>query len=113
VLALGLDATIEAKVGKRPDPPALTALPPLAPLAKTPGLAVLYLPVVADYDVLEPVIDKALAKRAARPRWSRSTSTTRTSTEVTGCAALDDTAHIRIEAMHSARMPGYARPRVP
>jgi len=67
VLALGLDATLEAKVGKRPDPPALTALPPLAPLAKTPGLAVLYLPVVADYDVLEPVIDKALAKRAARP----------------------------------------------
>lgn len=67
VLALGLDAMIEAKVGKRPALPALTALPPLAPLAEPRGIAKLYLPVVADYEVLEPVIGKALAKRAARP----------------------------------------------
>ena len=67
LIALGLDAMVEAKVGKRPDPPALTALPPLAPLSETPGLAVLHLPVVADYDVLEPEIDKALAKRGGRP----------------------------------------------
>jgi len=67
LIALGLDAMVEGKVGQRPDPPALTALPPLAPLDETPGLAVLHLPVVADYAVLEPEIDQALAKRALRP----------------------------------------------
>jgi len=67
VIGLGLDAMLEAKVGKEPALPTLTALPPLAPLAEPRGLAKLHLPVVADYEVLEPVIGKALTKRAKRP----------------------------------------------
>ncbi len=67
VAMLGIDARIETKVGNQPEAPKLTALPPLAPLAAKPGAASLHLPIIADYHVLEPVIAKALAKRAKRP----------------------------------------------
>lgn len=67
VAQLGIDAKVETKVGDRPAPPAPTRLPPLAPFAGTPGSASLHLPIIADYAVLEPVIAKALAKRALRP----------------------------------------------
>lgn len=67
VAMLGIDAKIETKIGDQPAAPKLTPLPPLAPLTAKPGAANLHLPIIADYHVLEPVIAKALAKRAKRP----------------------------------------------
>lgn len=67
VAQLGIDARVETKVGEKPAAPAPTRLPPLAPLAAKPGRASLHVPIIADYAVLEPVIAKALAKRAQRP----------------------------------------------
>jgi hypothetical protein len=67
VAKLGIDAKIEAKVGKQPAAPQPSPLPPLEALAATPGSARLHLPIIADHHVLEPVIAKALAKRAKRP----------------------------------------------
>lgn len=67
VATLGLDAKVETRLGTRPDAPAPAPLPPLAPLAAVPGRASLHLPIIADYAVLEPVVTRALAKRAARP----------------------------------------------
>lgn len=66
-LRLGLDAQLETFVGKRPAAVTPTALPPLARRAKDAADSILHVPVIADYAVLEPVIGKALAKRAARP----------------------------------------------
>jgi hypothetical protein len=66
-LRLGLDAALETFVGIAPDRIAPGPLPPLAPRDKTIRSSVLHVPVVADYAVLEPVIAKALAKRAQRP----------------------------------------------
>jgi hypothetical protein len=67
VAMLGIDAGVETRIGDQPAPPTPTALPPLAPLTAKPGEASLHLPIIADYRVLEPVIAKALAKRAKRP----------------------------------------------
>lgn len=66
-LRLGIDGTFETFVGIRPEQAAPAALPPLGirPAATRPS--VLHVPVIADYAVLEPVLTKALAKRAARP----------------------------------------------
>lgn len=64
---LGIDARVETKIGTQPEAPQPSPLPPLAPLAATPGSAILRLPIISDYDVLEPVIARALAKRAAQP----------------------------------------------
>lgn len=66
-LRLGLDGTFETFVGLKPEQAAPGPLPPLAPRPKTTQPSVLRVPVVADYAVLEPVIAKALTKRAARP----------------------------------------------
>lgn len=66
-LRLGLDGTFETFVGMKPEETAPAALPPLAPRPKTTQPSVLHVPVVADYAVLEPVIEKALTKRAAQP----------------------------------------------
>lgn len=66
-LRLGLDGTFETFVGAKPEQAAPGPLPPLAPRPKTTRPSVLRVPVIADYAVLEPVIAKALAKRAARP----------------------------------------------
>lgn len=66
-LRLGLDALMETFVGMKPEPAAPAALPPLARRDKTVKASDLHVPVIADYAVLEPVVAKALAKRAQRP----------------------------------------------
>jgi len=66
-LRLGLRAITETFVGNRPPDPARTPLPPLNPLAADPGKLTFFIPVVADYTQLEPVLMKALTKRSARP----------------------------------------------
>lgn len=66
-LRLGLDAQLETFVGKKPVAVTPARLPPLARRSKDAGKSILHVPVIADYAVLEPVIAKALAKRAARP----------------------------------------------
>ena len=66
-LRLGLDGLLETFVGTKPDETTPGPLPPLAPRPKTTQASLLRIPVIADYAVLEPVLDKALTKRAARP----------------------------------------------
>lgn len=65
-LNLALDAVTETFVGNRPANPQPTPLPPLTKGGAEPGLR-FFLPVVADYAQLEPVVARALAKRARRP----------------------------------------------
>ncbi|EIZ80840.1 hypothetical protein WSK_0522 [Novosphingobium sp. Rr 2-17] len=67
VLRLGLRATTESFVGIRPADPKPSPLPPLKPLATQAGKLSFFIPVVADYKVLEPVLMRALVKRSARP----------------------------------------------
>lgn len=66
-LRLGLDALLETDVGMMPEAVTPAALPPLARRAKDARQSHLHVPVVAAYGVLEPVVAKALAKRARRP----------------------------------------------
>lgn len=66
-LKLGMTARTQTFVGDRPAAPPKTSLPPRKPLVGTPGKLAFFIPVVADYAQLEPVIAKALAKRAATP----------------------------------------------
>ncbi|MEP9358239.1 DUF4403 family protein [Sphingomonas sp. KR3-1] len=65
-LRLGLTALTETFVGPRPADPAPTQLPPLGHDAHGSRLE-FFLPVIADYAQLEPVLQKALAKRSKRP----------------------------------------------
>lgn len=65
-LTLGLEGRIEAHVGRKPEPAKPTRLPPIDQLAIKPGYAVLRVPVVSDYAVLEPIIARALDKRSQR-----------------------------------------------
>lgn len=67
VMQLGVKAVTETFVGKRPADPAPTPLPPVRPLATEVGRLAFFIPVVADYRELEPVLMKALRKRSARP----------------------------------------------
>jgi hypothetical protein len=67
VLTLGLEGRLETFVGTRPGLPEPGPLPPVERLDMRAGQAILKVPVVADYAVLEPVLARALAKRAARP----------------------------------------------
>ncbi|MFQ3595077.1 MAG: DUF4403 family protein, partial [Sphingomonadaceae bacterium] len=64
VLPLVLEATSETFVGPRPPDPPVAPLPPPASL-DADGFR-LVIPVVADYEVLEGVLHRALAKAAAR-----------------------------------------------
>lgn len=66
-LRLGLDGRLETFVGTLPGSPSPGPLPALARRGASTNPSVLHVPVIADYAVLEPVIAKALAKRAARP----------------------------------------------
>lgn len=66
-LRLGLRAVTETFVGDRPPDPARRPLPPLRRLAAEPGKLTLFIPVIADYRQLEPVLMKALRKREKRP----------------------------------------------
>ncbi|WP_447751996.1 DUF4403 family protein [Sphingopyxis fribergensis] len=65
-LNLGLEAITETFVSGRPADPAPTPLPRLVREAPKPHLDV-RVPVIADYAQLQPVVDRALAKRSARP----------------------------------------------
>ncbi|MDO9369181.1 MAG: DUF4403 family protein [Sphingopyxis sp.] len=65
-LNLGLEAITETFVSGRPDDPTPTPLPRLVRQIPQPHLDV-RVPVIADYAILQPVVDRALAKRAARP----------------------------------------------
>src|SRR3546814_20989809 len=64
-LDLALEAVTESFVGDRPADPAATPLPPLERGTLHPRLDV-FVPVVADYRQLEPVILRALVRRSAR-----------------------------------------------
>ncbi|MGE6691440.1 MULTISPECIES: DUF4403 family protein [Sphingobium] len=65
-LDLGMEAITETFVGDRPAAPKPTALPPLEQAPARNRLS-FYLPVTADYRQLQPVIQRALSKRASRP----------------------------------------------
>ena len=65
-LKLGMKALTETFIGPRPADPAATPLPPASHLREA-GKLRMFVPVIADYAQLEPVILKALTKRAARP----------------------------------------------
>ncbi|AJA07983.1 hypothetical protein SKP52_05280 [Sphingopyxis fribergensis] len=65
-LNLGLEAITETFVSGRPADPEPTALPRLVREVPKPHLDV-RVPVIADYAVLQPVVDRALGKRSARP----------------------------------------------
>ncbi|WP_294333497.1 DUF4403 family protein [uncultured Sphingomonas sp.] len=66
-LRLGMEARTETFVGPRPADPTPTPLPAMQPLTGPIGKVSLFLPVIADYRELEPVLMKALVKRQARP----------------------------------------------
>lgn len=65
-LNLGLEAITETFVSGRPADPAPTPLPRLVRETPQPHLDV-RVPVIADYAQLQPVVDRALAKRSTRP----------------------------------------------
>lgn len=65
-LKLGMEALTETFVGPRPADPKPIPLPPLIREAGGERLR-FFLPVIADYAQLEPVILKALTKRSQRP----------------------------------------------
>ncbi|WP_331377469.1 DUF4403 family protein [Sphingomonas sp. 37zxx] len=66
-LNIGLRAITETYVGSAPPAPAPVPLPPLRPLETSVGQLSFFIPVFADYRVLEPVLMKALRKRSLRP----------------------------------------------
>jgi len=66
-LDLGMTAKIETVVGPRPADPPATPLPDMTPLAAKAGRVRFAIPVIADYAQLEPIVLKALVKRAQRP----------------------------------------------
>ena len=65
-LNLGLEAVTETFVSNRPADPTPTPLPRLVREIPKPHLDV-RVPVIADYAQLQPVVDRALAKRSLRP----------------------------------------------
>lgn len=65
-LNLGLEALTETFVGTKPAPQPATPLPPLVH-AKPDSRFRFFIPVIADYRALEPVILRALVKRSRRP----------------------------------------------
>lgn len=65
-LNLGMEAITETFVSGRPTDPAPTPLPRLVREIPKPHLDV-RVPVIADYAQLQPVVDRALAKRSKRP----------------------------------------------
>ena len=62
-LLLSADALTETFVGDRPTDPVATPLPPPAPTTGKRGIN-FFIPVLADYAQLEPVVKRALVKRA-------------------------------------------------
>ena len=67
-LNLAVTAKTETFIGERPTDPVPTPLPPPAPEAIAPNSGFrFHLPVIADYEELEPVLERALGKLAKRP----------------------------------------------
>jgi hypothetical protein len=66
-LKLGMVALTQAVVGNRPENPAPTPLPPMGKPSAQEQQVKIFAPVIADYAQLVPVLDKALAKRSAKP----------------------------------------------
>lgn len=66
-LRLGMKAHTDTFVGDRPADPPKIPLPPLAKLEGKAGELLFFIPVIADYAQLEPVLHRALVKRSARP----------------------------------------------
>lgn len=66
-LKLGLKARTETFVGPRPANTPATPLPPVNRVEGPLGEIVFVIPVIADYRELEPVLAKALTRRARRP----------------------------------------------
>ena len=64
-LTLAAEALTETFVGPRPADPLPTPLPPPSPIPAERGLR-FFVPVLADYHQLEPVVRRVLNKRAAR-----------------------------------------------
>ncbi|MEH3048060.1 DUF4403 family protein [Sphingomonas adhaesiva] len=64
-LTLAAEALTETFVGDRPADPTVTALPRPSRVAGRPGLR-FFVPVLADYAQLEPVVERTLRKLAAR-----------------------------------------------
>ncbi|WP_294340037.1 DUF4403 family protein [uncultured Sphingomonas sp.] len=64
-LTLAAEALTETFVGDRPPDPAVTPLPPPSRVAGRPGLR-FFVPVLADYAQLEPVVERTLRRLAAR-----------------------------------------------
>ena len=64
-LTLAAEALTETFVGPRPPDSVLTALPPPLPVPPQRGLR-FFIPVLADYAQLEPVVQRTLRKRAAK-----------------------------------------------
>lgn len=64
-LTLAAEAMTETFIGPRPADPAPTALPPPSPVPAARGLR-FFVPVLADYRQLEPVVQRTLRKRAAK-----------------------------------------------
>ena len=63
---MGMEALTETFVGEKPAAPQPVPLPRMARLDGESGLR-FFIPVIADYAELEPVVERALAKRAQRP----------------------------------------------
>lgn len=66
-LNLGMKAGTETFVGARPADPPVAPLPAVTRTAAAPGEILFAIPVIADYRELEPVLARALARRARRP----------------------------------------------
>ena len=64
-LTLAAEALTETFVGPRPADPPATALPPPSPIPPERGLR-FFVPVLADFHQLEPVVRRALLKRATQ-----------------------------------------------
>ena len=67
-LDLGVTAKTETFVGERPADPAVTPLPPPAPVQIAPDTGFrFHIPVIADYAELAPVLERALKKQEKHP----------------------------------------------
>ncbi len=66
-IRLGLDALTQAEVGPSPARPVPTPVPDMTTAPAADGRVTMFVPVVADYAELVPVIARALGRRSARP----------------------------------------------
>lgn len=67
VLNLQVVALTQAVIGQRPADPAPSPLPAMTQEPTPSGSVQVFAPVLADYDQLRPVIERALVKRSRRP----------------------------------------------